>query len=135
MRAGSSTFDACAWYVFAFASICSRDSGGRMSLRPDGSPIIDVKSPIRKITWWPRSCIWRILLSTTVCPRWMSGAVGSSPSLIRSGWLVNWRARASRDLALDQQFVGAALEHGELVRDVHGHDDRFRKGGRCRATC
>ena len=23
-----------------------------------------VKSPIRKITWWPRSCSWRILLST-----------------------------------------------------------------------
>ncbi len=39
---------------------------------------------------------------------------------------------ASRELlrhfALDQQFVGAALEDGELVGDIHGHDDCFRKG-------
>src|ERR1035437_1525237 len=55
-------------------------------LRPDGSPIIDVKSPIRKITLCPRFCSCRILLSTTVCPRCKSGAVGSSPSLIRRGW-------------------------------------------------
>ena len=26
-----------------------------------------------------------------------------------------------RDLALDEEFVGAALEHGELVGDVDGH--------------
>jgi hypothetical protein len=54
-------------------------------LRPDGSPIMLVKSPIKKITVWPRSCNWRILLSTTVWPMWMSGAVGSRPSLMRSG--------------------------------------------------
>jgi len=67
------------------ASICSRVSGGRVELRPEGSPIIEVKSPIRKITWCPRSCNWRILFSTTVWPRWMSGAVGSRPSLMRNG--------------------------------------------------
>ena len=31
-----------------------------------GSPIIPVKSPIRKITWCPRSWNCRILLSSTV---------------------------------------------------------------------
>ena len=67
------------------ASICSRVSGGRVVLRPDGSPIIEVKSPIRKMTVCPRSCSWRILFSTTVWPMWMSGAVGSRPSLMRSG--------------------------------------------------
>jgi hypothetical protein len=66
-------------------SICSRVKGGRVVFRPDGSPIIDVKSPIKKITRWPRSCKSRSLLRTTVWPRWMSGAVGSSPSLILSG--------------------------------------------------
>jgi hypothetical protein len=60
-------------------------SGGRVVLRPDGSPIIEVKSPIRKMTVCPRSCSWRILLSTTVWPMWMSGAVGSRPSLMRRG--------------------------------------------------
>ena len=55
------------------------------ALRPDGSPIRLVKSPIKKITVCPRSCSWRILLSTTVWPKWMSGAVGSSPNLMRSG--------------------------------------------------
>ena len=33
-----------------------------MALRPVGSPIIPVKSPIRKMTSWPRSWNWRILL-------------------------------------------------------------------------
>jgi hypothetical protein len=72
--------------VTALRSICWRVSGGRVVLRPDGSPIIAVKSPIRKITVWPRSWSWRILFSTTVCPRCRSGAVGSSPSLMRSAW-------------------------------------------------
>jgi hypothetical protein len=67
------------------ASICSRVSGGRVLLRPEGSPIIEVKSPMRNITVCPRSCSWRILFSTTVWPMWMSGAVGSRPSFTRSG--------------------------------------------------
>ena len=37
--------------MLALASISSRVSGGRVTLRPEGSPIIDVKSPIRKMTW------------------------------------------------------------------------------------
>ena len=41
---------------------------GAIAYTPDGSPIIEVKSPIRKMTWCPRSCICRILLRTTVCP-------------------------------------------------------------------
>jgi len=36
--------------------ICSAVSGGRVLLRPDGSPIMLVKSPIKKITVCPRSC-------------------------------------------------------------------------------
>ncbi len=34
---------------------------------------------------WPASWNSRSLPSTTACPRWMSGAVGSIPSLTRSG--------------------------------------------------
>ena len=33
----------------------SRDNGGLVALFPDGSPIIPVKSPIRKMASWPRS--------------------------------------------------------------------------------
>ena len=42
-----------AWsvYVFALASISSRESAGRVTLRPVGSPIIPVKSPITKMMW------------------------------------------------------------------------------------
>ena len=61
------------------------DRGGRVVFFPAGSPIIPVKSPIRKITWCPRSWNWRILLSSTVCPRCRSGAVGSNPALTRRG--------------------------------------------------
>src|SRR5918999_4698176 len=35
-------------------------------------------------TWWPRSWNSRSLRRTTVWPRWMSGVVGSTPSLTRS---------------------------------------------------
>ena len=40
-----------AWsvYVFALASISSRDSAGRVTFRPVGSPISPVKSPITKM--------------------------------------------------------------------------------------
>ena len=40
------------------------------------------------------------------------------------------RASLSRDLALDEQFVGAALEHGKLLGDVDGHG-----GGRVKDAC
>src|SRR5690606_25214917 len=37
------------------------------------------------MTLWPRSWNWRSLRITTVNPRWMSGAVGSTPSLMFRG--------------------------------------------------
>src|SRR6185437_1432289 len=85
VRSASRSLNTCARYVSAFCSICSRESAGRVSLRPVGSPIIPVKSPIRKITWWPRS--WKCLSfrSSTVWPRCRSGAVGSKPAFTRSG--------------------------------------------------
>ena len=75
----------CARYVSALAATCSSSSGGRVAFRPLGSPMRPVKSPIRNVTSCPRSWNWRILLSSTVCPRCKSGAVGSNPALIRSG--------------------------------------------------
>ena len=94
-----------------------------MALRPEGSPIIDVKSPMRKITVWPRSCSCRILFSTTVWPMWMSGAVGSRPSLMRSGWPVaSLRASffsqsASGSSSSQPRCVMASASH---VRSVTG---------------
>ena len=44
-------------------------TGLRVAFLPLGSPIMPVKSPIRKMAWWPRSWNWRILLSNTVWPR------------------------------------------------------------------
>src|SRR5438270_6903039 len=38
-----------------------------------------------RTTRWPRSWNSRSLRRTTVCPRWMSGAVGSMPNLNRNG--------------------------------------------------
>ncbi len=35
-----------------------------------------------------------------------------------------------RDLRFDQEFVGAAFEHGELLGDIHGHDIQVRKAMR-----
>ena len=65
--------------------ICPRVSGGRVAERPVGSPIIPVKSPIRKIAVCPKSWKCLSLRRTTVCPRCRSGAVGSMPSFTRSG--------------------------------------------------
>ena len=56
-----------------------------MAERPVGSPTWAVKSPRISTAVWPRSWNWRSLRSTTAKPRWMSDAVGSMPSLIRSG--------------------------------------------------
>ena len=82
----------------------------------DGSPIRLVKSPIRKMTWWPRSCNCRILFSTTVWPMWMSGAVGSRPSLMRSGWPVaSERASFLTHLVLRQQLLHAAQRDFEAL--------------------
>ena len=47
----------------------------------------------------------------------MSGAVGSRPSLIRKRLAAR---ELVRDLALDDELVGAALEDGELMGDVDG---------------
>src|SRR3954451_8146137 len=85
-RSGSSriTRNACSWYVFALASISSPDRTGRVELRPLGSPTRAVKSPTMRTTVWPRSWNSRSFCRTTVCPRWMSAAVGSRPSFTRS---------------------------------------------------
>ena len=75
----------CRSYVLAFCRTSSFVSGLRVSETPDGSPIMPVKSPMRKITSWPRSWKCFSLWMRTVCPRWRSGAVGSNPALTRSG--------------------------------------------------
>ncbi len=68
-----------------FASISSCESCGRVTLRPLGSPMRAVKSPMISVTRCPASakrCSW---CSTTIKPRCRSGLVGSMPSLTRSG--------------------------------------------------
>lgn len=59
--------------------------GGRVLERPEGSPIIPVKSPMMRTTLWPSSWNWRIFLRTTAWPRCRSGLVGSAPSLTVRG--------------------------------------------------
>ena len=96
---------------------------------PVGSPIIPVKSPIRKITWWPRSWNCRILLSSTVWPRCRSGAVGSKPALMRSG-RPSLSARLEL-LALDD-FVGAAAD--QVERGLQGRSlESLEPGPRAKA--
>ena len=48
--AGSKILNTCSLYVSALASTCSGDSGGRVALLPEGSPISAVKSPIKNST-------------------------------------------------------------------------------------
>ena len=76
-----------AWsrYEAALASICASSSIGRVEVRPDGSPTRAVQSPMMSTARWPASWNSRSLPSTTAWPRWMSGAVGSTPSLTRRG--------------------------------------------------
>ena len=62
-----------------------RRAAGRVADLPDGSPTIAVKSPMISTAMWPRSWNRRSRRSTTAKPRWMSEAVGSMPSLTRSG--------------------------------------------------
>ncbi len=96
----SRTLKTWALYVSAFSAICSGVRGGRVALRPLGSPIIPVKSPMRNITWCPRSWSWRILFSTTVWPRCRSGAVGSNPAFTRRGLpLASLRTRSSSTIS------------------------------------
>ena len=71
--------------LFALASTCSSVRGGRVESRPDGSPIRAVPLPMMSVTLWPRSWNWRILRRGTAWPRWRSGLVGSTPSLMLSG--------------------------------------------------
>ena len=69
VRSLSSTLNTCRLYVSALAAICSSFSGGRVVFRPVGSPIMAVKSPMRKMTVCPKSWNLRIRSSGTVCPR------------------------------------------------------------------
>ena len=68
-----------------WSSISSAARDGRVVVRPVGSPTWAVKSPRIRTATCPRSWNWRSLRSTTANPRWMSDAVGSIPSLTRSG--------------------------------------------------
>ena len=64
------------------------------------------------MTVWPRSCSSRSLFRTTVWPRWMSGAVGSSPSLMRSGTPVaSERASLASHSCFGEQLAAAPLRH------------------------
>ena len=70
-------------------------------------------------TWWPRSWNWRSFRSPTVCPRWMSGAVGSKPCFTRSGVPVAIeRSSFAHELRLGDQLLGARADHGELALDL-----------------
>src|ERR1700690_2912773 len=82
---GSRILKTCALYVSAFATTSSFVSCGRVAFLPVGSPIIPVKSPIRKMTVWPRRWKCRIFRKTTVCPRWRSGVDGSNPTFTTRG--------------------------------------------------
>ncbi len=83
----SNTLNICSQYVKAFSLTCSSVSAILPLDFPVGSPILPVKSPITITTVWPKSCICFSFLSTTAWPIWISGADGSSPSLIISGLL------------------------------------------------
>ena len=72
-----------------------RRASAAWSCGREGSPTRAVQSPMMSTARWPASWNSRSLPSTTVCPRWMSGAVGSTPSFTRSG-----RPRASLRLEL-----------------------------------
>ena len=105
--------------------MASRVMGGRVTLRPVGSPIMPVMSPIRKMTVWPRSWKCFILRSRTVWPRCRSGAVGSKPALTRSGRPV----LAACDQPLAQVLFADDLRHafaevGELFVDGHAMSDQ-----------
>ena len=75
-----------------------------------------VKSPITKTTRWPRSWKCFIFRIRTVWPRWMSGAVGSKPTLTVSG-------RPQGELGLERvrrhDVDGAARQAGEGVLRAH----------------
>ena len=78
----------------AYPRTSSSDRRGRVSVLPEGSPTRAVKSPTISTAVWPASWNWRSLRSTTAHPSVTAGAVGSRPSLTRSG-------RPRRELALE----------------------------------
>ena len=82
---GSRILNACSWKLLAFAITWSWLNCGRVADLPLGSPIIAVKSPMIKTAKCPRSWKSRSFERAMLCPRWMSGAVGSTPSFTRSG--------------------------------------------------
>ncbi len=71
----------------AFFSTWDWERGGRVLDLPVGSPIMAVKSPMRKMTVWPMSWRRRSLFRMTMWPRWRSGAEGSAPHFIVSFFL------------------------------------------------
>ena len=97
----------CFLYVSAFFLICSRVRTGRVFDCPVGSPIIPVKSPMRKTTRCPISWKCFILRMTTVWPRCRSGAEGSKPTLIVSGFEVP-RERSSFARSSSARMISTA---------------------------
>src|ERR1017187_8350836 len=99
----------------------SRVMGGRVILRPVGSPMSDVISPIRKMTVWPRSWKCFILRSRTVWPRCRSGAVGSKPAFTRSGrpaWAA-WVRRSRRSSSRMSLSARRAQRTAVVLADHH----------------
>jgi hypothetical protein len=82
-------------------------SAGRVVMRPEGSPMRPVKSPIKKMTVWPMSWKCLSLRMSTVCPTWRSGAVGSNPALTRMGLPVAME-RSMRSRRSDSRMISAA---------------------------
>src|SRR5687768_8238121 len=75
----------CSTYVRAFSAISSGESGGRVSLRPVGSPMRAVAEPTTKMTSCPSSWNDRSFRIDTAWPICRSGRVGSKPCFTRSG--------------------------------------------------
>ena len=142
VRSRSRMRNTCFLYVSAFAAICSSLNGGRVELRPVGSPIIPVKSPIRKMTVWPSSWKRRMRSSGTVWPRCRSGAVGSNPILTRNGTCLSYefcslRSRSSRVCTSTAPRVtspscssGVALRSSELIPPLSAAPARCYARGR-----
>src|SRR3954452_15500638 len=107
------TWNACCSYVRALRPISSPDRTGRVDVRPLGSPTRAVKSPTIRTTLWPRSWNSRSFCRTTVWPRWMSGAVGSRPSLARS-----WRPSRAASSSLRSRSPSGRASTAFRVRNA-----------------
>ena len=89
-----------------------------MAFRPEGSPIIPVKSPIRNWTWCPRSWKWLQLVDDY---RVAEVEVGGGRVEAELHPQPAAGLELADELLLDEKLVTPALDHRELVVDVdHG---------------